>query len=112
MSNTAATTAEAEDAARLRAGRKRAWQRFMRNRGAVAGAIVLIAWSIVALLGVHVVAYDPTEMLGLPRQPPSAEFWFGTDLLGRDIFSRVLVGSQVSLQLGLISVGLGAVPGV
>jgi peptide/nickel transport system permease protein len=112
MSNTAATAAEAEDAARLRAGRKRAWQRFMRNRGAVGGALVLIAWSIVALLGVHIVAHDPTEMLGLPRQPPSAEFWFGTDLLGRDIFSRVLVGSQVSLQLGLISVGLGAIPGV
>jgi peptide/nickel transport system permease protein len=48
----------------------------------------------------------------MARQPPSDEFWFGTDLLGRDVFSRVLVGAQVSLQVGLISVALGAVPGV
>ena len=107
-----AVVAETDDEERARAGRKRALRRFARNRGAVVGAIVLLAWSIVALLGTHVAPYDPTEMLGRARQPPSAQFWFGTDLLGRDVFSRVLVGSQVSLQLGIISVGLGAVPGV
>ena len=48
----------------------------------------------------------------MARQAPSAAFWFGTDLLGRDVFSRVLVGSQISLQLGFISVTLGAIPGV
>ncbi len=50
-------------------------------------------------------------MLSRPRRPPSADFWLGTDLLGRDVFSRILVGAQISLQLGLISVVLGGVPG-
>ena len=64
------------------------------------GAVVLLAWGIVAILGARVAPYDPTETLELARRPPSAAFWFGTDLLGRDVFSRVLVGSQISLQLG------------
>lgn len=90
----------------------RALRRFLRNRGAVFGLAVLVAWTFVALLGDRITPYDPIEPLGLARQAPSAEHWFGTDLLGRDVFSRVLVGSQISLQLGLISVALGAVPGV
>jgi peptide/nickel transport system permease protein len=101
------------DVAPRRKGARTQWvRRFMRNKGAVVGAVVLLAWGIVALLGARVAPYDPTETLDLARRPPSAAFWFGTDLLGRDVFSRVLVGSQISLQLGFISVTLGAVPGV
>ncbi len=92
--------------------RWRALRRFMRNAGAVAGAVTLVAWIVVALLGPTAVPYDPLEPMGMARQPPSGEFWFGTDMLGRDVFSRVLVGSQISLQLGLISVVLGGLPGV
>ncbi|MCA3593612.1 MAG: ABC transporter permease [Methylobacterium sp.] len=91
---------------------KRAWRRFLRNGGAVIGTAILLFWFIVALISPWIVPYDPTDTLGLARQPPSAEFWFGTDTLGRDVFSRVLVGSQISLQLGLISIALGLVPGV
>jgi peptide/nickel transport system permease protein len=87
-------------------------RRFLRNKGAVASLVVLLAWCVVALLGARIVPYDPTETVDLARQPPSATYWFGTDLLGRDVFSRVLVGSQISLWLGFISVTLGAVPGV
>lgn len=90
----------------------RALRRFLRNRGAVIGAWTLALWVIVALFAPFLAPYDPTDTVAMARQPPSAEFWFGTDTLGRDVFSRVLVGAQVSLQLGLISVGLGAVPGV
>jgi peptide/nickel transport system permease protein len=89
-----------------------ALQRFMRNRGALAGAVVLMLWLAVALVSPWLAPYDPTDTIGMARQPPSAEFWFGTDTLGRDVFSRVLVGSQVSLQLGLISIGLGLGPGI
>ena len=87
-------------------------RRFLRNKGAVGGLVVLLTWCAVALLGTRVAPYDPTETIDLARQPPSSAFWFGTDLLGRDVFSRVLVGSQISLRLGFISVTLGAVPGV
>lgn len=90
----------------------RALRRFVRNRGAVIGAWTLAFWILVALFAALIAPYDPTETVAMARQPPSGAFWFGTDTLGRDVFSRVLVGAQVSLQLGLISVGLGAIPGV
>jgi len=86
--------------------------RFLRNRGAVAGVVVLALWILVSLASPWFAPYDPTETVSSARQPPSAEFWLGTDTLGRDVFSRVLVGSQVSLQLGLISIALGLGPGV
>jgi peptide/nickel transport system permease protein len=108
----AATADTAKSFRRARTARSRAILRFLRNRGAVVALFVLLAWTLVALLGARITPYDPIEPRGLARQPPSAEFWFGTDLLGRDVFSRVLVGSQISLQLGLISVLLGATPGV
>lgn len=95
-----------------RAERGRALKRFLRNRGAVIGAAMLGAWIIVAILSPWIVPYDPIETEGPARQAPSAAFWFGTDLLGRDVFSRVLVGARISLQLGVISVTLGAIPGV
>jgi peptide/nickel transport system permease protein len=87
-------------------------RRFLRNKGAVFAVFVLVAWAVVALLGSRITPYDPIEPIEMARRPPSWAFWFGTDLLGRDVFSRVLVGSQISLQLGLISVALGAAPGI
>ncbi|MBM6581877.1 ABC transporter permease [Microvirga sp. BT689] len=96
----------------LRPARLQWLKLYMRNKGAVLGAILLLLWGIVAILGPSIAPYDPMEMLSRPRRPPSADFWLGTDLLGRDVFSRILVGSQISLQLGLISVVLGGVPGI
>ena len=86
--------------------------RFLRSRSAVAGAILLGAWIFVAIAAPLLAPYDPTETVALARRPPTAAHWFGTDLLGRDLFSRVLFGSRISLQLGLISVALGALPGI
>lgn len=90
----------------------RALRRFLRNTGAVAGTMILLFWLVVAIISPWIVPYDPTDIIAMARQPPSGEFWFGTDTLGRDVFSRVLVGSQISLQLGLISIALGLVPGI
>jgi len=88
------------------------WRRFLRSRSAVLGAGLLLAWILIALFAPYLVPYDPTETVNMARRPPSGEHWFGTDLLGRDLFSRVLLGAQISLTLGLISVSLGALPGI
>lgn len=87
-------------------------RRFLRSRSAVAGAALLGAWVAIALAAPWIVPYDPTDTVNMARRPPTGEHWFGTDLLGRDLFSRVLAGSRISLQLGLISVTLGALPGI
>ena len=89
-----------------------AWRRFLRSRSAVLGAALLLAWIAIAIFAPFLVPYDPTETVNMARRPPTGEHWFGTDLLGRDLFSRVLLGAQISLTLGLISVGLGALPGI
>ena len=55
--------------------------------------------------------FGPEKMVGLPKAPPSSEFWFGTDNYGRDIFSRILAGARISLTAGFSSVLVGAVVG-
>ena len=69
------------------------------------GAAVCMAWIIVALFSYQIVPYDPlAQDLARRFEPPSYDHWFGTDTLGRDIFSRVLVGSRLSLTAGLLTV--------
>lgn len=80
---------------------------FLRNKGAIIGSCLLLAWVLIALGASIVAPYDPLDPVGVGRQEPGLEFLFGTDLLGRDILSRVLHGSRISLLLGVISVGIG-----
>jgi peptide/nickel transport system permease protein len=100
-----------DDLAPPLAQRTRVWRRFRRHKGALIGAALLIVWGLIALLADLLTPYDPLLTVSLARQAPSAAHWFGTDHLGRDVLSRVLVGSRISLLLGLISVTLGLVPG-
>ncbi|MEM8537440.1 MAG: ABC transporter permease [Pseudomonadota bacterium] len=81
------------------------------NRGVFWGGAVLLAIALMAALGPFFVA-DPTALNPINRlKPPGAEGLFGTDMLGRDVFSRVINGAQVSLIVGLfvaaIAVALG-----
>ncbi|MDR7418231.1 MAG: ABC transporter permease [Armatimonadota bacterium] len=85
---------------------------FVRNKGATAGAVVVAAWIVVALCAPWVAPYDPLEPVGLSRQRPSSAHLLGTDLLGRDVLSRILYGSRISLTIGLISVGIGLTVGI
>lgn len=66
---------------------------------------------IMAIFAPVVSPYDPTKMLTMPKSAPSAQFIFGSDNYGRDIFSRILYGARVSLEVGLIAVGIGATAG-
>ncbi len=93
------------------------WRRFRRNRLAVAGLIVVLLLVFSAVLAGQIAPYSPTKV-NLKDQflPPSLQHFFGTDVYGRDIFSRVLFGARISLLIGLIpafiSMVIGSVLGV
>lgn len=96
-----------------RFGSAEVWRRFRRNRLAVLGAVVIAALTAGAIFAPWLAPHDPIASNIRERlQPPSAQHPFGTDDLGRDIFSRVIYASRVSLQVGFISVGIAAVAGV
>jgi peptide/nickel transport system permease protein len=80
---------------------------FLKNRGAIVGSIVLGTWIVIALTVPWIAPHDPLGLAGGSRESPSREFPMGTDRLGRDVFTRVLYGSRISLQIGLIAVALG-----
>lgn len=91
-------------------------RRFARNRAAVAGALVLALLAVVAIIGPFLVRDAAIQNVPQRLTPPNAEYWFGTDDLGRDIFARVVRGAPISLAAGIVSVliglGLGVVVGV
>lgn len=79
---------------------------------AVFGAFVLLFWVICAAFGYLVVPYDPLALDPLRSfAPPSAEHFFGTDALGRDVFSRIIVGSREIFLVAPIATLLGVVMG-
>ena len=85
----------------------------LRNRLAVAGLAILALLVVVALAAPAIAPYTINEVDVANRlQGPSTQHWFGTDELGRDVFSRVIIASRVSLQVGFISVGIALGVGV
>lgn len=85
----------------------------LQNRLAVAGLIILALLVLAALVGPLIAPFGINEINVSDRlQGPTTTHWFGTDELGRDVFSRVLVGARVSLMVGFIAVGIALVVGV
>jgi peptide/nickel transport system permease protein len=81
---------------------QQAFARLKRHRLALASSVVILAWIVIALLAPAVAPYDPYQMgPGPSRAAPSAEHLLGTDLVGRDVLSRVIFGSRASLAAGL-----------
>jgi peptide/nickel transport system permease protein len=73
-----------------------------RHPTAIAGGVVLLLMVLIAILAPWLGTMDPLQVVPTRRlKPPSAQFWFGTDMLGRDVYSRVIYGSRVSLTVGL-----------
>jgi peptide/nickel transport system permease protein len=86
-----------------------AGRRLARRALAAVGAAIVLGWLGVLAGGPAWAPYSYRQVDVAARlRPPSAEHWFGTDALGRDVFSRVLVGSRVSLPAGFAVVGLAA----
>lgn len=92
------------------------WYMFRRHKVAVFSLGLLLFLFLAAIFAEQLMPYDPIKLdpiyaKGRPK-PPTAEHWFGTDDLGRDLFSRALSGARVSLAVGFISVGISTVIGL
>lgn len=91
--------------------------RLLRNNPmAMAGVVILSTMALMALFADVLAPFDPIRIsLSERLQPPGASHWFGTDEMGRDIFSRVVFGARISLRIGfaviLVSGGIGSILG-
>ena len=91
----------------------RTWRRLARRRSALFGLAVVLLVVTVAILAPLLAPYDPAaQSWTAVRQPPSAQYWLGTDEAGRDILSRIIYGARASLMAGVISVGIAMAIGV
>jgi len=83
------------------------WQRFLKNKMALAGSSIVIVFFAVSLLAPWIAPYDPGAIdLKLVLMPPSAAHLLGTDQLGRDVLSRMIWGAKISLKVGFAATGL------
>ena len=79
-------------------------RRFSRNRTAMLGLIVILILATMAALAPVIQRHDPTfQNYGSLRESPNGEFWLGTDLLGRDQWSRLVHGARISLSVGVLT---------
>ena len=89
-----------------------AWRRFRRSPGAIVGAIVVGLILVAAICAPLVAWQDPlAQALANQSQPPSAQHWFGTDKLGRDVFARIVYGARTSIGIGFVAVGVAITAG-
>lgn len=89
------------------------WLKMRQNKLAMAGLILIIFFMITSVVGPFVTSMDPTSTDVQSRNlSPSAEFWFGTDHQGRDIFTRIIHGMWITLAIGFSSVIMGMIVGV
>ncbi len=92
---------------------RRAWRRLRRRRAAMLGLVVVLAFIALALLAPWVSPHDPiATSWSAIRKAPTAEHWFGTDDIGRDVLSRVVWGTRASLLAGVVSVSIALLAGV
>jgi peptide/nickel transport system permease protein len=89
------------------------FERFKQNRLAIVGFAVIVTLAVCAVLAPWLCPRDPLVQNLVERlQAPSAAHWMGTDDLGRDVFSRLMVGTRVSLSVGFVAVGISLAIGV
>jgi len=92
---------------------RKSFRRLLKNRTAVMGAILLVGIILISIFAPVVATHSPTEQsLRNQLRPPSSEHYFGTDDLGRDVFSRVVHGSRISLMVGVGVMALRGLIGI
>ena len=97
--------------------RQRLRDALRRHPTALAGAVVLALITLIAVLAPWLGTVDPQALSPIQRlKPPSSAHWFGTDMLGRDVYSRLIYGSRISIVVGLsvalLSVAIGLAIGL
>jgi len=86
---------------------------FLKNTAVLTGAIILLIIVLAAIAAPLVSPYDPIRQdLSSRMMPPGPQHWLGTDFYGRDVLSRTIWGSRISLQVGIATVGMGLVLGM
>lgn len=90
-----------------------ALKRFLRHPTGMVGVAIILFFVLASLLAPVIKPYDPSRDRNLRERlnPPSAQHWFGTDELGRDVFTRVWYGGRISLRVGLLAVSISVVLG-
>lgn len=84
---------------------KEAWREFRKNKIAVVGMIIVLFFIVLAIFAPFIAREGLNDQMMADRlQPPSAEYWLGTDDFGRDIFSRIVYGARISLWVGFSAV--------
>lgn len=88
--------------------------RIVKSKTSFIGLLIILLLFVVAAFAPHIAPYNPTEDTDLLNRyaAPTADHWLGTDELGRDIFSRIVYGSRISIQIGVIAVGISMILGV
>lgn len=89
------------------------WRRFKKNHLAVLGGVIVLCLFAIAILAPFITPYDPNAIdVKHILEPPSLQHPFGTDDLGRDVLSRVVFGSRISLAVGFVAVGIATFIGM
>ncbi|WP_144094631.1 ABC transporter permease [Croceicoccus sediminis] len=92
---------------------KDAWSRLKKNKLAVASLVIFLVICVFCVVGPFLVPYDSQQQdLFLGATGPSAEHWFGTDTLGRDLLVRTMEGGRISLMVGLVATVVSLLIGV
>ncbi|HYI16424.1 MAG TPA: ABC transporter permease [Thermomicrobiales bacterium] len=104
-------TLHQEGDARHRSRRAEVFRRLVHHKGAMSGFVILFILVLTALLAPVIATHDPIEVSSDNLQSPSGAHLMGTDNFGRDIFSRVVFGARISLQMGIVAVLIGTTAG-
>jgi len=88
------------------------WRRYQRNRSAMFGLAILSVTILMSVLAPLIYPGSPFALVGEPRTAPNAEFWLGTDTLGRDVMAGIFHGARTSLMIGLTATVVSLIIGV
>ena len=95
------------------APKRRFWLELCKTPTGLIGLVIVATLIFSAAFASWIAPYDPLAMGAGPRfASPGADYWFGTDDFGRDVFSRIVYGSRLTLQIGVIAVGISLVSGL